>query len=45
MALTRDRTGFEEVHAGRFRRRVLLEPLDELGQRINGRRAVGVTAA
>jgi hypothetical protein len=45
VSLSRHRSGFEEVHAGRFRRRVLLQPLDELGQRVDGSGPVGVAAA
>ena len=45
VALSRHRAGFEEVHAGGFRRRVFLQPLDELGQGIHGRRTIGVATA
>ncbi len=45
MALADHRSRFEEVHAGRFRRRVFLQPLDVFGQRVDGGRSVGVAAA
>ena len=45
MSLPRRRAGLKEVHAGRFRRRVFLEPFDELGAGIDGGRAIGVAAA
>ena len=45
LALRRHRAGLGERHAGGFRRRVLLQPVDVLGQRVDRRRPVGVAAA
>ncbi len=45
VALTGHGAGLGERHPRRLGRRVLLEPVDVLGQRVHGRRAVGVAAA
>ena len=45
LALGRNRAGFAEDHAGRFRGRVLLQPFDGLGHGIDGSRVICGTAA
>ena len=45
LALCRDRARFAEGHAGSFLRRVLLHPIDILGQRVNRCRRVGRATA